>query len=590
MTNQNLKNAPEPLDKVTSNADEPQPTSQGNNGKAEDVIRKIGDEIRKMPELWLQHPTVRSLLSYLFDIHGVKRRFRHEGFNAVFESVLPSRARDYLYSADSIISVLAPNTAMSRFFNTIRNVTLLDSMVDDITAKINRTDELADISKISDLVKKAKDFPLRLKDYYVEASSECPLLDMALYALSQYAVGEVIELKSDGFRRTNTRVWLNEGRDEAYGDTLHCKLLYKTATMHMDKYGCYINSMDNTFVIAAYLTEYDLHIVMGCSTSGDRSDITIRRIYQSQIPVYVLYPTKEERSLATTCWCQSLPFSIIDFKKYMCLLHTNGVSLFERDKVRKKTENEIFDKKTTALVDRILRADAIGCSRAYALVGIPGTGKTFIMNKIISEATDAVIIEPSFPREGITCEFRNRLSASVHSISNKHIFIITDDFDKYMETDESSGKSTQELIYMFDYLRNECPGGVDEDGNLRKTFTLIATMNNPKQLANAVIKRSERFDEVIEIGLPQPYVYGKRLMFLKDADDATDFESFKYRIVYWYMRHKVITLADIGNIYSILKTHRGKPCRNCTYGVRDLLYAVKMIIKNRSTANKDYVL
>ena len=209
---------------------------------------------------------------------------------------------------------------------------------------------------------------------------------------------------------------------------------------------------------------------------------------------------------------------------------------------------------------------------------------------IISEAADAVIIEPNFPREGITCEFRNRLSASIHSISSKHIFIITDDFDKYMETDESSGKSTQELIYMFDYLRGECPGGVDENGNIRKTFTLIATMNNPKQLANAVIKRSERFDEVIEIGLPQPYVYGKRLMFLKDADDATDFESFKYRIVYWYMRHKVITLADIGNIYSILKTHRGKPCRNCTYGVRDLLYAVKMIIKNRSTANKDYVL
>ena len=52
----------------------------------------------------------------------------------------------------------------------------------------------------------------------------------------------------------------------------------------------------------------------------------------------------------------------------------------------------------------------------------------------------------------------------------------------------------------------EIEGFVDKDGNPRKTFILVATMNNPKTLANAIIKRSERFDEVIEIGLPQIYV------------------------------------------------------------------------------------
>jgi hypothetical protein len=56
------------------------------------------------------------------------------------------------------------------------------------------------------------------------------------------------------------------------------------------------------------------------------------------------------------------------------------------------------------------------------------------------------------------------------------------------------------------------------------------------------------------------------------------------------MRRKVITLADIGNVYAIMKTHRNKECNDCTYGIMDLLYAVKFIGKNRKAASKEYAI
>jgi hypothetical protein len=210
------------------------------------------------------------------------------------------------------------------------------------------------------------------------------------------------------------------------------------------------------------------------------------------------------------------------------------------------------------------------------------------MNKVANEVSDAAVIMPYFPEEGLTVDARIEIQNVIEAISNKHIFILLDDFDKYLADETSNGRTSSQLILFFDFLHSHCPGGTDRDGEPLKTFTLIATMNNPTILANAIIKRSERFDEVIDIGLPEPYIYGKRLNMLKDEKDRTDFTSLKFRLVYKYMRRKVITLADVGNIYAIMKTHRNKDCVNCKYGVRDLLYAVKFIKKNRTSASKEY--
>lgn len=561
--------------------DEDQPAELPSEKKTDsDTIQKVKDEIRKLPELWLEKPTIKSLLTEMFGLDNLKARIHDYGMKSLIDTVLPNRAREYIYTADTVLSLLAPNTPMSKVSNTLRNFTLLDSLVDDITGKIERRNGLESYNVLSSVIKGINDCPIKLSDYYIDLISDVPMGGMFLVSISAYSVGTVVELHSKLFNRNG---------DES--DTIHCKLVYRTAMIEEDKYGYIIHSSTAShFVAIAEVLEYNMYVFLFVNTTNDRHDLTIRRIYPGTMPVYGLYRKEVDYNSNSMAWCRALPFSMVDFSKYVCSVGDGGVGVYKRSVIEQKTDKEIFDKKSEELVHRIVNADKMGCSRSYALVGIPGTGKSFIMNKIVKDNKDAAVLMPYMPEHGLSWDYRNYLQNIIKAISNLHIYIMLDDFDKYMSDEENSGKTSQELIFLFDFLHEHCPGGVDKDGNPRKTFTLVATMNNPKTLANAIIKRSERFDEVIEIGLPQPVIYGKRLNMIKDSGDITDFDALKFRPVYWYMRRKVITLADIGNIYAIMKTHRNKECVNCTYGVRDLLYAIKFIGKNRKSASKEYAI
>ena len=561
--------------------DEEQPALPPSDKKTDsDTIQKVKDEIRKLPELWLEKPTIKSLLTEMFGLDNLKARVHDYGLKSLIDTVLPNRAREYIYTADTVLSLLAPNTPISKVSNTLRNFTLLDSLVDDITGKIERSNGLESYNVLSSVIKGIKDCPIKLSDYYIDLNPDVPMGGMFLVSIAAYSVGTVVELHSNLFNRNG---------DES--DMIHCKLVYRTAMIEEDKYGYLIHSSTAShFVVIAEVLEYNMYVFLFVNTSNDRHDLTIRRIYPGTMPIYGLYRKEADYNCNSMSWCRALPFSMVDFSKYVCHVGDGGVSVYKRSLIERKTDKEIFDKKSEELVHRIVHADKMGCSRSYALVGIPGTGKSFIMNKIVKDNKDAAVLMPYMPEHGLTWDYRNYLQNIIRAISNLHIYIMLDDFDKYMSDEENSGKTSQELIFLFDFLHENCPGGVDKAGNPRKTFTLVATMNNPKTLANAIIKRSERFDEVIEIGLPQPFIYGKRLNMIKDSGDITDFDALKFRPVYWYMRRKVITLADIGNIYAIMKTHRNKECVNCTYGVRDLLYAIKFIGKNRKSASKEYAI
>lgn len=561
--------------------DEDQPAELPSDKKADsDTIQKVKDEIRKLPELWLEKPSIKSLLIEMFALDNLKARVQAYGMKSLMDTVLPNRAREYIYAADTVLSLLAPNTPISQVSNTVRNFTLLDSLVDDITGKIELSNGLESYNVLSSVIKEIKDCPIKLSDYYLDVITGVPMGGMFLVSISAYSVGSVVELRSNLFNRNG---------DES--DTIHCKLVYRTAMVEEDKYGYLIHSSTAShFVVIAEVLEYNMYVFLFVNTSNDRHDLTIRRIYPGTMPIYGLYRKEADYNHNSMAWCRALPFSMVDFSKYVCHVGDGGVGVYKRSLIEHKTDKEIFDKKSEDLVHRIVHADKMGCSRSYALVGIPGTGKSFIMNKIVKDNKDAAVLMPYMPEHGLSWDYRNYLQNIIKAISNRHIYIMLDDFDKYMSDEENSGKTSQELIFLFDFLHENCPGGVDKDGNPRKTFTLVATMNNPKTLANAIIKRSERFDEVIEIGLPQPFIYGKRLNMIKDSGDITDFDSLKFRPIYWYMRRKVITLADIGNIYAIMKTHRNKECVNCTYGVRDLLYAIKFIGKNRKSASKEYAI
>lgn len=544
-----------------------------------DTIQKVKDEIRKLPSIWIDHPTLKSLFTKLFGLDGLKERIQMYGARTLIDTIIPQRAREYIYTADTVVSLLAPNTVLSKTTNTLRNIALLDSLADDMTGKIELSSGLDSYNTIATVLKDIKECPIKLSDYIIDMNHDVPMGGMFLLSMAGHAVGSVVELHSDMFNRNGEE-----------SDTIHCKLVYRTAIIEEDKFGYIVHAIASYFVIIAEIVEYNMLVFLYTNLSNDRYDVTIRRLYPGTLTIYGLYRKEADYSTHNMHWCRALPFSMVDFSKYICQVAHGGVGVSKRSSFVHKTEREIFDKKTETLVQRIVNADKLGCSRAYALVGIPGTGKSFIMNKIVKDNKDAAVIVPYLPEHGLSWEYRQYLQNVITAISNLHIYIMLDDFDKYMSDDENSGKTSQELIFLFDFLHDNCPGGVDKDGKPRKTFTLVATMNNPKTLANAIIKRSERFDEVIEIGLPQSFIYGKRLNMIKDEGDRTNFDSIKFRLVYWYMRRKVITLADIGNIYAIMKTHRNKECINCTYGVRDLMYAIRFIQKNRKSASKEYAI
>lgn len=543
------------------------------------VIQKIKDELKKLPPFWIDRPTMRSLLSNMFAFEDIKFRLKNDGLKAFAYTMFPYKSREYVYSLDTIVSVLAPETKASNILHTLRNVVLLDSMVDEITGKVERSGDLACFSELNSVVQTLKDFPYRLSDYYIEQSYEMTLTYMFLAEISKYPVGAVVELKSDWFR----------GKDGKADGVIHCRIEYKNGTIERDRAGYIVRGTQAHILIVCDIPEYELKILVTGPTSTDVKDISIRRVYSSGVRLYGLFGSEDDAAKGTSLgWTGALPFSMVDFNEFACEIFGNSVSTLPRWIMRKRTASDLFDEKSDALVKRIINADRMGCSRSYALVGIPGTGKSFIMNKVANEVSDAAVIMPYFPEEGLTVDTRIEIQNVIEAISNKHIFILLDDFDKYLADETSNGRTSSQLILFFDFLHSHCPGGTGSNGEILKTFTLIATMNNPTILANAIIKRSERFDEVIDIGLPEPYIYGKRLNMLKDEKDSTDFTSLKFRLVYKYMRRKVITLADVGNIYAIMKTHRNKDCVNCKYGVRDLLYAVKFIKKNRTSASKEY--
>ena len=54
------------------------------------------------------------------------------------------------------------------------------------------------------------------------------------------------------------------------------------------------------------------------------------------------------------------------------------------------------------------------------------------------------------------------------------------------------------------------------------------------------------------------------------------------------MRLKRITLADVSNLYDIMRIHRAE--NRTRFGVKDMFYAIRCLSKNRSNADKEYAL
>ena len=540
-----------------------------------DAIKKIKDTISGLPGLWIdKSATVASVLYNLFECESRKQRFKHIGFKSFFESMISFDAAEYIYAIDSAVSLLAPNSIAQKVTSTARNVALLDSMVDLIADKVSVSDSFNASYDIKKILKDCKDCHIRPRDFDCDSFDDVDLISIFMAAFVGRQVGEVFELKSPKFATYQMNL---------KNDTIHCKLVYLSIPLEMDEYGIYYrDALRNSAVIIAEIKEFDSYVLIAPRGAADRNDITIRRLCTGGMKVYLLHHiAKDDDDIA---WVRYLPFATIDMRtKYLNVFNNGSIYAAERSVFNELCKKAIFDKRTEALIERISSSGKTRCSRSYALVGIPGTGKSFIMNKLAADDIESAIIMPIIGEEGLTYEMQRMLNRIMRSLPQEHIYILLDDFDKCIGSKEDRGQINQKLIEFFSSIHLSCPGGKNEH-----TFTLIATMNNPKLLNNAIIKRSERFDEVIEIGLPQPEVYGKRLNSLKVEGDQTDYTAKKFGLLYRYMRHKVITLADLGNIYNILRIHRAKNSDTFTFSIRDLLYAVRFIGKNRSSASKEY--
>lgn len=542
------------------------------------AIQKIKDSVTHLPQLWMdQSASIPSMLSMLFEVPYRKMRFKSIGYRAFFETLIASDAAEYIYAIDSALSLLAPNSVLQKATAICRNVTLLDSMVDQISEKVTMTDQLNDSTEVANILKDCKDCKIKAKDYNCDSVPNVEMSELFMSELVGRHVGDEIALTSPKFK----------DYCEDNSNTIHCKIIYQNAQLEQDSYGLYTKTITiNTYVVALEVKELDRILLIAPRAGTDRVDISVRRVHAGGAPFYVLHHCEDD---LVTSWVHALPFATIDVNETCISIYAPGHIISSSRAIYEKGRNtEVFDNRTIKLVERMAESGKIHCSRSYALVGVPGTGKSFIMNKLVRDDVGSAVVIPYFPDEGITYEMQRCLERALKSIPQDHVFILLDDFDKCIGGKEDTTNTNQRLIDFFETLHYICPGGIDQEtGRPKRTFTLIATMNNPKLLNNAIIKRSERFDEVIEIGLPQPYIYGKRLNTLRVDGDVTDFTSIKFRLVYVYMRHKVITLADLGNIYDIMRIHRQKKGA-VRYTIKDLLYAVRYIGKNRSSASKEY--
>jgi len=565
-----MNNAPQPVAESVA----PEKEEEQSPRDITDAIKKIKDSVSGLPNLWVnKSATLKSVISDLFECETIRNRFKKIGFDAFFETLISYDAAEYIYAVDSAISLLAPNSFIHKVTTVARNVALLDSMVDLIADKVSVTDAFNDTTEVNKIMKECKDCHIRPRDFDCDSVENVDLSSFFLSAFVGVHIGDTVELVSPKFR--------------SYGDknidTVHCTLVYSTVTLEMDEYGLlYRDALKTSAILIIKVKEFNAYILLSPRGGADRHDITIRRLYTAGLTFYILHHNNEDDG--EIGWVRALPFATIDMsKKYLCVYNGGSIYANDRAEFSNQSKSGIFDDKTEKLVERIATSGKNRCSRAYALVGIPGTGKSFIMNKLASEDTSSAIIVPFIGEDGLNYDMQRTINVILRSLPQEHVFILLDDFDKCVGSNSDKGTINQMLIEFFTNLHRNCPGG-----DSKHTFTLIATMNNPKLLNNAIIKRSERFDEVIEIGLPQPEVYGKRLDSLKKEGDLTNFTSFKFRPIYRYMRHKVITLADLGNIYDILRIHRKKDGDAIRYTVMDLIYAVRFIGKNRSSASKEY--
>lgn len=580
----------------TRDALSPEPETAKNEGRLDDSIQKFDEVVRDLPPIYVNRSnTVKGLMQALFRPDILKRRFKNSGIRMLRGSLLMPNAAKYVYAAEKLVSIVVPNTPVATFMKGVRNAVFLDQFVGDIVPKIEFAGGMNVRDKLRGVFGTSSAVPISLSDYPRMDGNihDVWLAYMFIVRMCQLELGESIEVT------TAHQLRINEEHSYTNQKKLHFVLKYKNGVPEWDGREYKVAKVAGGYIFVIVDVPELQHTLVVFAQLASRDILASEKaICFGGGGAAVLYWNEDSFQQTTPNYVPDISFSIIDPQVHGLTLHETWMSAMRR--TYDDPPGEIFDANTRGIIDRMHTSMKRGFSRAYALVGVPGTGKTYIMEKFVRESRDAfVICLDSIDSPALVADI-------VSSIQQRNVIIMMDDVDKLLtpppsrvtvETTEGNVPSeepaqetkTAKLIKMFADLRRVAPGGVDpKTGAVLKNYTVVATMNNPKLFNNAVIKRSGRFDEVIEIGLPHPSIYMKRLMGIQVKDDRTNYAAWRFRLLYRYMRLKRITLADVSNLYDIMRIHRAE--NRSRFGVKDMFYAIRCLSKNRSNADKEYAL
>lgn len=582
-----------------SEAEQTPEQKNASGSKLDDAMDKFDDVVKKLPPIYMSRERgISGCLKAVFRADLLKRRFRTGGIKMIRGAMLTPSAIGYIDAATRLANLLVPETILAKGMTVVRNVALLDDLAATLVEKIHISGSLNTKAELMGLF--GSNAPVNLTEYPIIDSdvSSVSLAVVFIYMMGQLEPGQSIVVN---LRRACLS---DEMARPGYKKTMPVHFVFKYKNVSITRVGkdyVYHSITEKSPYVIFDVPELQQSVVVW-ATASERA-LGERVVCIGGGKACALYWTKDAAQDPQVEWyLHTLSMAVIDHKQFGISIFDGWMRLTER--VYDEPAGLFFDGKTGDLIRRIVKASESGISRAYALVGVPGTGKTRIMEKVMREMPDALVIDMQSADYG--AEHEEMLRNIVSGCQQNRIFVMADDFDKMM-ADRHTGNTpaavptgdgntrgqpfsgSKGIIQMFRMLHDYAPGGFAKDGTPLKTFTLVATMNNPKLLNNAVIKRSGRFDEVIDIGIPEACIYGRKLDNIRRTGDKTNFRSWKFRPLYAYMRMKCITLADIANLYDILCISRSKDGK-AKFGLSDVLYAVRYLLKNRSNAEKDYAL
>lgn len=484
-------------------------------------------------------------------------------------SIFNKKMHEYTSIASSIVGMMAPKSAVSRGFDFMRNIMLLDTLSDVVGNKIEPCMTYSSVSRWTKWLGEHKTVkcPINLMDFGIQCTFDMDVAGMLAVHLGQMKIGTRFTIKS--FNSTRKRIDL--GMELIYRST---EVVFRNGD-----YELVDASADHVdFILKS--ADHDEYILVNVHALRNSNDST-RRYISLSTAGNCLWIGRTDLQLP--CTLPSLAYSMIDQTRNYLIMRQSDTWLVEKTWSGGVSDDELpYTSSNLMNIKEILRGIEKNISRSYAIVGVPGTGKTRLMHEVRARCKDSLLLDiTDCDLAGDSYYAFNKFRDIIHTAPHNHLLVLMDDMDKTDYIDQVSKR----LIRMFEELHNYRPGG---EGKL--SFTFIATINNPKMLANAVIKRSNRFDEVIKMDMPSIRILGMHLNQVKDAsNDHTNYCSVLKLPALLYMKLHSITLADIGNIYSILsiKTKKDSPE---SFGNWALIKAARTIVKNKRNAQKEYVL